>query len=53
MLSYKTGQRKIIMDYLVNHENEFVNAEEILEYMKKNKTSNKYHMYIFIRIFII
>ena len=25
------------MDYLVNHENEFVNAEEILEYMKKNK----------------
>jgi Fur family ferric uptake transcriptional regulator len=37
MISYKTGQRKIIMDYLVNHENEFVNAEEILEYMKKHK----------------
>ena len=37
MISYKTGQRKIIMDYLIKNKNKFVNAEEILEYMKKNK----------------
>ena len=37
MISYKTGQRKIIMDYLTKNKNKFVNAEEILEYMKKHK----------------
>ncbi len=37
MLNYKTGQRKIIMDYLIKNKDKFVNAEEILEYMKKNK----------------
>ena len=37
MMRYKTGQRKIIMDYLIKNKNKFVNAEEILEYMKKNK----------------
>ncbi len=37
MISYITGQRKNIMDYLIKNEDKFVNAEEILEYMKKNK----------------
>ena len=37
MINYKTGQRKIIMDYLIKNKDKFVNAEEILEYMKKNK----------------
>ena len=37
MISYKTGQRRTIMDYLINNKDKFVNAEEILEYMKKNK----------------
>ncbi len=37
MMSYKTGQRRIIMDYLIKNKDKFVNAEEILEYMKKNK----------------
>ena len=37
MISYKTGQRKIIMDYLIKNNDKFVNAEEILEYMKENK----------------
>jgi len=35
MISYKTGQRRIIMDYLIKNKDKFVNAEEILEYMKK------------------
>ena len=34
--NYKTGQRKIITDYLINNKNKFVNVEEILEYMKNN-----------------
>ena len=34
--SYKTEQRKIIQDYLFENEKIFVNAEQILEYMKKN-----------------
>ena len=37
MINYKTGQRKVIMDYLIKNEDKFVNVEEILEYMKKNK----------------
>lgn len=37
MLNYKTGQRKVIMDYLIKNENKFVNAEEILDYMKKHQ----------------
>ena len=37
MISYKTGQRKSILDYLIKNKDKFVNAEEILEYMKKNK----------------
>ena len=37
MISYKTGQRKTIMDYLIKNKDKFVNAEEILEYMEKNK----------------
>ena len=36
-MSYKTGQRKNIMDYLIKNKDKFINAEEILEYMKKNK----------------
>ena len=34
--NYKTKQRKIIMDYLIQNEDKFVNAEDILEYMKRN-----------------
>ena len=34
--SYKTEQRKLIKDFLIENENKFVNAEQILEYMKKN-----------------
>jgi len=37
MINYKTGQRKIIMDYLIKNRNKFINAEEILYYMKKDK----------------
>lgn len=36
MANYKTGQRKIIMEFLTKNKDSFVNAEEILEYMKKN-----------------
>ena len=35
--NYKTEQRKIIMDYLIKNKDKFINAEEILEYMKKHK----------------
>ena len=34
--NYKTEQRKVILDYLIHNKDIFVNAEEILEYMKKN-----------------
>ena len=34
--SYKTEQREIIKDYLIDNKDKFINAEEILEYMKKN-----------------
>lgn len=37
MINYKTGQRKIILDYLINNEDKFVSADEIFEYMKNNK----------------
>ena len=37
MINYKTGQRKIIMDYLVDNKDKFVSAEEILEHLKKRK----------------
>ena len=36
MINYQTGQRKIIMDYLIKNKNKFVNAEDISEYMKKH-----------------
>lgn len=34
---YKTEQKKIIMNYLMKNKDKFVNAKEILEYMKKHK----------------
>lgn len=34
--SYKTEQRKIITDYLIKNNDNFVNAEEIIHYMKRN-----------------
>ena len=37
MISYKTGQRKVIMDYLIKNKHIFVNAEDVLEYMKRNQ----------------
>lgn len=36
MINYKTGQRKIILNYLENNKDKFVSAEEISEYMKKH-----------------
>lgn len=35
--NYNTDQRKLITEYLINNENKFVNAEEILEYMQEKK----------------
>ena len=35
--SYKTEQRKIIRDYLIENKEKFVNAEQIMQYMKKRK----------------
>ena len=37
MNNYKTSQRKTIMDYLIDNKDKFVNAEEVLEYLKKNR----------------
>lgn len=34
--TYRTEQRKLIIDYLISNHNKFVNAEEIMNYMKKN-----------------
>ena len=34
--NYKTGQRKLILDYFIKNNNKFVNAEEILNYLKSN-----------------
>lgn len=34
---YNTEQRKIIRDYLIENQEKFVNAEEIADYLKKNK----------------
>ena len=31
MNTYKTSQRKSIMDYLIDNKDKFVNAEEVLE----------------------
>ena len=37
MNNYKTSQRKTIMEYLIDNKDKFVNAEEVLEHLKKNK----------------
>lgn len=34
--NYKTVQRKIVMNYLINNKDKFVNAEEILKYIEEN-----------------
>ncbi len=34
--SYKTEQREIIKDYLIENKDKFISVEDILEYMKKN-----------------
>lgn len=34
--SYKTEQRELIKNYLITNKDKFVNAEEILQYMKSN-----------------
>ena len=34
--SYKTEQREIIKDYLIENKDKFINVEDILEYMKNN-----------------
>ena len=33
--NYKTEQRKLINEYLISNKDKFINAEEVLEYMKK------------------
>ncbi|MBR0491066.1 MAG: transcriptional repressor [Clostridia bacterium] len=35
--NYRTEQRKIIRDYLIDNKDKFVNVEEIMQYMKKRK----------------
>lgn len=37
MINYKTEQRKVITEYIIECQNKFVSAEDILEHMKKNK----------------
>ena len=32
--NYKTEQRKLINDYLISNKDKFINAQEVLEYMK-------------------
>ena len=34
--TYRTEQRKLIIDFLILNQNKFVDAEDILEYMKNN-----------------
>ena len=34
--NYKTIQRKIVMDYLINNKDKFVTADEILKYIEQN-----------------
>ena len=34
--NYRTEQRKMIENYLIEKKDKFINAEEILQYMKKN-----------------
>lgn len=34
--NYKTEQRKVITEYLIENKDKFINAEEILQYMKRN-----------------
>ena len=33
---YKTGQRKLIEEYLINNKDKFVSSDDILEYMKSH-----------------
>jgi Fur family ferric uptake transcriptional regulator len=35
--NYRTEQRKIIKDYLIDNKDKFVNVEEIMQYMKRRK----------------
>ena len=35
-VKYKTGQRKIIEEYLINNKDKFVSVDEVLEYMKSH-----------------
>ena len=49
--NYKTEQRKIIMDYLIKNQNKFVNAEEILDFLKiHNKTVGLTTIYRFLNL---
>ena len=34
--NYKTVQRKIVMDFLINNKDKFVTADEILKYIEQN-----------------
>ena len=36
IINYRTEQRKIINDFLKENEDKFLNAEDIMRYMKKN-----------------
>lgn len=49
--SYNTEQRKIIKDFLIENENKFVNAEQIMEYLKKkNQIVGLTTIYRFLKI---
>ena len=34
--NYRTEQRKMISDYLIENKEKFINAEDIMQYMKRN-----------------
>ena len=49
--SYKTEQREIIKDYLLKNKDKFINAEEILGYMKKtNQEVGQTTIYRFLNV---
>ncbi len=49
--NYKTQQRELIKEYLVSNKDKFINAEEVLEYMKKqNQPVGETTIYRFLKL---
>lgn len=49
--NYKTQQRELIREYLVSNKDKFINAEEVLEYMKKqNQPVGETTIYRFLKL---